>query len=120
MWRNFKRIFILATFAVATPMPASAHAIIVKSEPQAGAVLAGPEIAIAFTYNVRIDAERSKLTLIAADGTARDVAIVPDEAPDMLKGIAAGIAPGAYVLRWQVLASDGHITRGDVPFSIAP
>jgi len=27
-------------------------------------------------------------------------------------------APGAWRLRWQVLALDGHITRGDVPFAI--
>jgi hypothetical protein len=26
--------------------------------------------------------------------------------------------PGAYVVRWQVLAIDGHITRGDVPFTV--
>jgi len=28
------------------------------------------------------------------------------------------LAPGAHVLRWQVLAIDGHITRGDVPFTV--
>ncbi len=26
--------------------------------------------------------------------------------------------PGDCVLRWQVLAVDGHITRGDVPLSV--
>jgi hypothetical protein len=28
------------------------------------------------------------------------------------------LTPGVYVLRWQVLAIDGHITRGDVPFTV--
>jgi methionine-rich copper-binding protein CopC len=28
------------------------------------------------------------------------------------------LTPGTYVLRWQVLAIDGHITRGDVPFTV--
>jgi methionine-rich copper-binding protein CopC len=32
----------------------------------------------------------------------------------------AGIQPGSYRLRWQVLALDGHITRGDIPFTVAP
>jgi methionine-rich copper-binding protein CopC len=27
--------------------------------------------------------------------------------------------PGAYALRWRVLAVDGHITRGDIPFIIS-
>jgi len=29
-----------------------------------------------------------------------------------------GLAAGAYRLRWQVLASDGHITRGEIPFTV--
>jgi copper resistance protein C len=28
------------------------------------------------------------------------------------------MAPGSYSVRWQVLAIDGHITRGDVPFTV--
>jgi methionine-rich copper-binding protein CopC len=28
------------------------------------------------------------------------------------------LAAGAYRLRWQVLASDGHITRGEIPFTV--
>jgi methionine-rich copper-binding protein CopC len=28
------------------------------------------------------------------------------------------LAPGAYTLHWQVLAVDGHITRGNVPFTV--
>jgi methionine-rich copper-binding protein CopC len=29
-----------------------------------------------------------------------------------------GHAPGKYRIRWQVLALDGHITRGDIPFIV--
>ena len=31
---------------------------------------------------------------------------------------AAELQPGEYTVRWQVLAVDGHITRGDVPFTV--
>jgi methionine-rich copper-binding protein CopC len=31
-----------------------------------------------------------------------------------------GLGSGAYRLRWQVLAVEGHITRGDIPFTVAP
>ena len=27
-----------------------------------------------------------------------------------------GLKPGAYAIRWQVLAPDGHISRGEIPF----
>jgi len=30
----------------------------------------------------------------------------------------AELAAGAYSLRWQVLAIDGHITRGDLVFTV--
>jgi methionine-rich copper-binding protein CopC len=42
----------------------------------------------------------------------------PGAAPDVIGARAAGLPPGAYRLRWQVLAIDGHITRGDIPFRV--
>jgi methionine-rich copper-binding protein CopC len=38
--------------------------------------------------------------------------------PDVLSATGHGLTKGAYVLRWQVLADDGHITRGEVPFHV--
>jgi methionine-rich copper-binding protein CopC len=31
---------------------------------------------------------------------------------------AQALNPGEYRIRWQVLASDGHITRGEIPFQV--
>lgn len=101
-------------------MPAAAHAIVVRSEPAAGSLATGPDIGFLLTYNVRIDADRSKLSLTGPDGATQEIAILPDQAPEMLQGKGVALAPGDYVLHWQVLATDGHITRGDIPFSIAP
>jgi methionine-rich copper-binding protein CopC len=36
----------------------------------------------------------------------------------MLAALVSGLAPGQYRLRWQVLAIDGHLTRGDIPFTV--
>ncbi|MBV8200512.1 MAG: copper resistance protein CopC, partial [Acidobacteria bacterium] len=47
------------------------------------------------------------------------VTLEPQQAPQLLTAKLAGIAPGAYKLRWQVLAADGHITRGEVPFRVS-
>lgn len=99
---------------------AFAHAIVVKAVPAAGAVATGPDVTIDLTYNVRVDRERSKLLLTGPDGTERQIAISPETAPDRLHGKAVGLTTGNYILHWQVLASDGHITRGDVPFSVKP
>jgi methionine-rich copper-binding protein CopC len=44
--------------------------------------------------------------------------IGPASEPNVLETSATLIASGIYVVRWQVLAVDGHITRGDVPFTV--
>jgi copper resistance protein C len=96
----------------------SAHAILVESSPAINATIAGPDIAVKLRFNSRIDAIRSRLTLVLADGTLRQLEIRPQESPDCLTAQAAGLRSGTYNLRWQVLASDGHITHGEIPFAV--
>jgi methionine-rich copper-binding protein CopC len=72
---------------------------------------------VTLRYNSRIDAPRSKLTLIRPDGSAQRLDSSGADTPDVLK-TALDLPPGDYTIRWQVLATDGHITRGDVPFTI--
>jgi methionine-rich copper-binding protein CopC len=106
--------------ALAPAAPVLAHAIVVAAQPAAGATVSGPDVEISLTFNVRIDASRSKLTLTGPDSATKDIAILPVESPALLSGRLSGLAPGSYSLRWQVLATDGHITRGDIKFTVAP
>lgn len=78
----------------------------------------GPDLTIELRFNSRIDHQRSRLILYLADGSARPLTQAMDVAPDVMVAKAVGLAPGAYRLRWQVLAVDGHITRGDIPFKV--
>ncbi len=113
-----------ALLALASPVPmaapALAHAIIVSAAPAAGSTVTGPDVTIAFTFNVRIDASRSTLTLTAPDGSTHPIAIEASDNPAVLSGRVSGLVAGAYSVRWQVLATDGHITRGDVGFTVVP
>ncbi|MBI2255661.1 MAG: copper resistance protein CopC [Proteobacteria bacterium] len=112
--------FVLALSIAPSVKPALAHAIIVSAVPAAGSTVSGPEIDLAFTFNVRVDAGRSKLTLTGPDGSSSDIAILPADSPAVLAGHLSGLKAGAYSVRWQVLATDGHITRGDLDFTVAP
>ncbi len=87
-----------------------------------GAMQPGRRKTFAFQlrFNVRIDAQRSRLTLIRPDGSSQPLELIKQTAADTLAASANGLAAGDYRLRWQVLASDGHITRGEIPFSVAP
>jgi len=100
--------------------PAAAHAVLLESTPSLNSTVSGPDVPIKLRFNVRIDTLRSRLTLIHPDGTAQTLEIGKQTPADTLSAEATGLAAGTYRLRWQVLASDGHITRGEIPFTVAP
>lgn len=96
---------------------ARAHAILEGSEPKIAATVAEGDVALRLRFNSRIDHARSVLTLIRPDRSRTTLPIAADTAPEIVASRIA-LTPGAYVVRWQVLAVDGHITRGDVPFTV--
>ena len=100
------------------PLPAAAHAILVESTPAVHATVPPGHEALLLRFNSRIDRERSRLTLIGPDKAQTRLAIGDGGPPDVLTA-TGDLRPGAYTVRWQVLAVDGHITRGDVPFTVA-
>lgn len=97
---------------------AVAHAILLESSPAINSSVAGPVIPVKLRFNVRIDAGRSRLTLVRPDASTQSLVLNKDPTPDTLTSQAQGLSPGEYRLRWQVLASDGHITRGEIPFQV--
>lgn len=113
---QLRRRLCLAAAAFAIPARARAHAILKSSTPRAGASVPAGPLAIVLRFNSRIDAPRSRLLLVRPGGDQVALAFAAP-APDMFEA-ATTVAPGSHVLRWQVLAIDGHITRGDVPFTV--
>jgi methionine-rich copper-binding protein CopC len=89
-----------------------------ESTPRLNSTVKGPNVPVTLRFNVRVDGSRSRLHLAGPDATLRTLSVAPQSSPDMLQAQADGLAPGAYKLQWQVLASDGHISRGEVAFSV--
>jgi copper resistance protein C len=109
--------FLILLALLAAPMAAEAHAILLESTPAANGTPSGPNVGFTLRYNTRIDHARSRLTLTLPDRSTKVLPIADSSAEDQLS-TTAELAPGSYSLRWQVLAVDGHITRGDVPFTV--
>ena len=99
------------------PMSAEAHAILLDSTPAVNGTVAGPHVAVTLRYNSRIDRGRSRLNLTLPDQSIQVLPIAESAAEDQLTSTAE-LAPGSYSLRWVVLAVDGHLSRGDVPFTV--
>jgi methionine-rich copper-binding protein CopC len=111
---------LLLAAALGLPPAARAHAIIVAAAPGPGEQVTGPDVPVELRFNSRIDRERSRLSLLRSSGKPEIVALEASSAPDTLAGKLRALPPGSYRLRWQVLGVDGHITRGDIPFTVVP
>ena len=105
---------------VIAPGAAMSHAVVVQAQPDLDQQVVQGPLAIRLEFNARIDKERSKLELTMPDGGKMEIAVDQDGAPNVLTATTGALVAGDYNLRWQVLAVDGHITRGDIPFTVAP
>ncbi len=108
-------VLLLAT-GLAWPGIANAHAILMDSQPAARATVPSGSVALTLRFNTRVDHARSRLAL-RSGGTETVLPIDSACAVDSLAA-ATALVSGDYVIRWQVLAVDGHITRGEVPFTV--
>jgi len=111
-----RRQFLAAAAMMVLASPARAHAILLESDPRHAANIGAGARVLVLRFNSRLDHARSRLTLVRP-GKVQDVLPLAPGSDDALAANAT-LAPGAHVLRWQVLAIDGHITRGDVPFTV--
>jgi methionine-rich copper-binding protein CopC len=111
-------IVVACGIVLSTPRVAFAHAVLVSSQPAMNSKVSGPAVVVLLKYNSRVDMEHSTLTLLAPDGRVQKVVVESEPEPGVLSAKLIGLVKGAYVLRWQVLATDGHITRGKVPFQV--
>jgi methionine-rich copper-binding protein CopC len=108
----------MAVFLVCSPR-AYAHAVLVHSTPADGAVLHTGNITFTLDYNSRIDERRSVLHLSGSGNQGIALSTEPPVGPAQLKAAVHGLKNGVYHLAWQVLAEDGHITRGAITFTVA-
>ncbi len=112
-------VLLLGLAALAgLPPSTGAHAILLHATPAPNATVQGPELKVELKFNSRIDAKRSRVTIVMPDKSTRVLTNDASGSPDTLAARGTGFAPGEYRLKWQVLSSDGHITRGEHPFTV--
>jgi hypothetical protein len=122
MRKSLQNLAAALAFGMAAVMPvaALAHAVVVLAQPALDQQVAPGPLEIRLEFNARIDRVRSKLELTLPDGGKTELPVDQVGAPNVLSATTSALAAGAYGLRWQVLAVDGHITRGDIPFTVGP
>src|SRR5271154_4470416 len=108
----------MAVFLVMGPRAAWAHAVLTQSTPAINATIQGPDAEVTLKFSSRVDGTRSTLLLSTPDGHSKPLAIEKQGAPNTLATRATQLGPGKYAIHWQVLAVDGHVTRGEIPFVV--
>ncbi|HZS56374.1 MAG TPA: copper resistance protein CopC [Bryobacteraceae bacterium] len=107
-------VFLICLLAA---LSASGHAILKECLPAPHSIVSGPDVTIRLRFNSRIDAVHSRLYLNGGPHS-QQIEVAEQSAPDTLVGQAKAVTAGEYRIQWQVLAVDGHITRGEVPFTV--
>ena len=112
-------VFALACGFAAAPR-VLAHAIVLESSPTHDAVLTESPGRIILRFNSRIEAALSRVTIKAVNGKAVALPAARDAGPEANRLVVpvGPLPPGIYVVRYRVLAADGHVTEGALRFSV--
>ncbi|MBS2939072.1 copper resistance protein CopC/CopD [Nocardioides sp. J2M5] len=111
-------IAALALLVGAAP-PASAHASLVDSDPDEGAVVATAPETVVLTFNEPVRLTSQPIRVYDADGEQVESSAEADDrqVTVALPG-ADDLADGTYVVAWNALSGDGHPLSGALTFSI--
>jgi methionine-rich copper-binding protein CopC len=113
-------VLTLLLALAAAPTPALAHAIVLESSPTHDAVLPEAPTRLVLRFNSRIEAALSRVTIEPSAGrpVALRVATEAASAADRLVVPLQPLTPGVYIVRYRVLAADGHVTEGALRFTV--
>jgi copper resistance protein C len=116
--RKLSLSLLAACVFLLLPRLALAHAHLESSTPAANAAVQGPNVAIELRFNSRVDGQRSTLGVEIAGGSGKAAIVHDAQRSENTLNAHATLRPGHYVIQWQALAPDGHITRGEIPFTV--
>lgn len=98
---------------------ATAHALLVEAIPAEAATLETSPPQLMLRFNSRIEHKLSRAALIAGEtGAPQPLVVDAATAPDRLIATLPALAPGSYVVDWQVLSVDGHRVAGKLHFQV--
>jgi len=98
---------------------AFAHAYLDRAVPKAGSTVYGPPAEVKLWFSHALEPAFSTVRVVDKAGKQVDR---EDRQVDttLLKVSLPPLPPGSYRVIWRVLSADGHVTRGDFVFEVAP
>jgi len=116
-WRGL----LAAGLVLAAAGSASAHSLLLESEPVAGATLTTAPRELMLRFNNRIEQSLSRIRMLDERGAVQTLTVTGDPAAaDRLTASIPPLGPGRWRVEWQVLSTDGHVVTGRFEFRLAP
>ncbi len=97
---------------------AQAHAVVVKATPTDRATLGKVPPEIVLQFNATLEKKLVHLKLERADGSSQRLTDIAPEPAVVRCTLPQDLIPGAYTLKYKVLATDGHATQGVLRFTL--
>jgi copper transport protein len=111
-----------ALSALALPASAAAHAVLIKTVPQASVTLSGPPKEVALTYSEAVEPRFAIVSV--TDAAGRQVSAGPPRRsptnPDTLIVPLKQTHEGWYLVFWRAISVDGHPVRGAFTYAVGP
>jgi copper transport protein len=119
---NLWFVFVAVAFYSAWAVTAvSAHALLVRSNPAANAVLAQGPVQVELFFSEAVEEQLSSIRVIDSANTAvdaGDVRVDPADPTRMTVSLRS-ISDGVYTVTWKAVSEvDGHQSTGSFPFAV--
>lgn len=116
--KTLKPAVLLA--ALLSPLPAFAHAILVKSQPGKDETVSPAPKQVDLWFNDAVRGEYKAVAVIDSAGKRVDNHDVEQSLTDgsHIYATVADLAPGKYTVRYRVVSQDTHIVTGKFEFTV--
>lgn len=116
----FSSVLLLASLL--SPIVASAHAILVKSQPAKDEEVKEAPKQIDLWFNDPVKSEYKALAVIDSEGKRVDNHDVEQSLTDgsNIHATVGDLAQGTYTVRYRVVSQDTHIVTGKFQFTVKP
>jgi copper transport protein len=105
---------------LAGAQPASAHAVLVSTDPAQNTVLPTAPARISLTFSESVQVAADGVRVFGPDGQQTDTGQITQPGGDSTAGVGlrSGAAQGTYTVSWHAVSADSHPVAGAFTFSI--
>ena len=118
-----RAVLLAGIVALVAASPGAGHGLLQRAEPRAGSTVRTAPKTVRLWFAGAIEPRYSGLHVLDPAGTRVDLDdadVDPATGAVMTVSLLPSLPRGRYRVLWRALSVDGHVTRGDFAFRIAP